>query len=646
MCTRCPDQFFYADLSFPIWSAVFLEFFGLWTDVLMRERSRDTSFTGAESRGWPQTRGDNNRSTQVVALQEQSNSEKIGQTTFPTGAMERECKRMASYLIKLPSIHFLGVRMVAAILAVVGIAGAPASSMHAQRRAPTVWIDAGELEGVPLLSLAHGAAFLGIPYAAQPVGDLRWKSPQPHPKWNGVRRAAGYGAACPQAPSPWLPEMLGRSRMVTDEACLYLNVWTPELTRGAKLPVLLWIHGGGNVEGSGEWPPLGETLARDGIVVVSINYRLGIFGFFASPELSAESPHHVSGNYGQLDQLAALTWIRENIGRFGGDRDQVTVAGASSGSLDICNLMASPLASGLFQRAILQSGVCVDSIFPSSSQAEASDSSFAKESGSPTASLAELRSIPAERILAAAAKDRKLDLEPAIDGWFLQEQPAAIFAHGRQSRVPVLVGSNENEVSIFASDLVGGKSYRPRTIAEYRQWLSRRFGVLADQVFAAYPAHDHDDVVAAFTTMDTDFDFGFGARLLAEESAQSGQHVYLYHFTYTGRQEFASLGAFHSEESMFLSKRYWTSWISTPGDEQLSNAIITYWSRFARTGDPNGPGLPPWPTYEPNQNLCQILGETIRSEPVPRSRKFDIFQKRLTARLASLAGDDTVSAHP
>lgn len=240
--------------------------------------------------------------------------------------------------------------------------------------------------------------------------------------------------------------------------------------------------------------------------------------------------------------------------------------------------MASPLASGLFQRAIFQSGVCVDSIFPSSSQAESSDSSFAKEFGSPTArtSLAELRSIPAERILAAAARDRNLDLEPAVDGWFLPEQPAAIFAHGRQSRVPVLVGSNDNEVSIFASHLVGGKSYRPRTIPEYRQWLSRRFGALADQVFDAYPAHDNNDVVAAFTTMDTDFDFGFGARLLAEESARNGQHVFLYHFTYTGKQEFATLGAFHSEESMFLSKRYWTSWISTPGDEQLSNAIISY----------------------------------------------------------------------
>lgn len=525
---------------------------------------------------------------------------------------------------------------IVAVAALVFAGVGSAASQQAQRRAPRVAIDAGELEGVPLPSLARGAAFLGIPYAAQPVGELRWKAPQPAPMWKGVRRAAEYGPACPQAPSPWLPEMLGITRMTTNEACLYLNVWTPKLKEGAKLPVLVWIHGGGNVEGAGEWPPLGETLAREGVVVVSLNYRLGIFGFFASPELAQESPQHVAGNYGQLDQMAALRWVRRNIRHFGGDPEQVTVAGASSGSLDICNLMASPLAAGLFQRAILQSGFCVDSIFPTASDVEKSDSGFAKTLGSATApaSLATLRAMPAKRLLEAAAKAQDLDLEPAVDGWFLREQPAAVFAEGRQARIPVLLGSNENEASIFASALVGGRSYRPKTVAEYRAWLSRRFGGLADQVFAAYPAHDNDEVLAAFNTMDTDFDFGFGARLMAEESARIGQRVFLYHFTYTGRKEFAALGAFHSEESMFLSKRYWTSWVRTPADERLSNAMIGYWVRFVKTGDPNGPGLPRWPTLEPTTNLCQELGETIRPEPVPRSARFAVFQTRLKSRLA------------
>lgn len=442
--------------------------------------------------------------------------------------------------------------------------------------------------------------------------------------------------------------MLGLSSMKTDEACLYLSVWTPSLTPHAKLPVMLWIHGGGNVEGAPNWPPLGEALAQQGIVVVSINYRLGIFGYYASRELSAESPQHVSGNYGQLDQLAALRWVRKNIAHFGGDPHQITVAGQSSGSEDICNLMASPLSTGLFQRVILQSGVCVDGIFPSLHQAEASNSSLAKTLGtsSKPASLAELRSIPAARLFEAAAADRDLDIEPVVDGRFLPAQPATIFAQGKQAKVAVLVGSNDNEVSIFASPLVGGKSYRPQTVADYHQWLNRKFGNLAEEVFAAYPAHTDDDTLAAFNTMYTDYDFGFGARLLAQQSARIGQRVFLYHFTYKGQGPFAPLGAFHSEECMFLSRKYWSSWIRTPDDEPLSNAIIEYWTRFVKTGDPNGPGLPSWPVYDPHRDLCQRLDKTIAPEPVPRSANFPLFQKYLNGRLASLPTNGATTTRP
>jgi len=497
--------------------------------------------------------------------------------------------------------------------------------------AQTVSVTAGQLRGVPVPALPRGAAFLGIPYAAAPIGDLRWRPPQPASHWTGIRNATAYGPACPQSPSPWLPEMFGITAMPTDEACLYLNVFTPQLSPPAKLPVLVWIHGGGNVEGSAEWPPLGETLAREGVVVVSINYRLGIFGFFASSQLAAESPHHTSGNYGPLDQLAALQWVRQNISAFGGDPDAVTVAGASSGSLDICNLMASPLSSGLFQRAILQSGVCVDSIFPTSMQAAASNSqSF-------PASLAELRAMPAQQLLDAANKDQHLDLEPVIDDWFLHEQPAATFARGGQSKIPVLVGSNENEISIFASKLVGGNSYRPKTVMTYHQWLSHRVGLFADQVFAAYPVHQDADATAVFTTMDTDLDFGFGAELVAKETALAGQHAFLYHFTYKGQGAFADLGAFHSEESMFLSKKYWTTWTRTPDDDKLSNALIAYWINFIKTGNPNSPSLPQWPVYDPKQNLCQVLDTAITTTPVPRSARFAVFQQRLNWRLAHVA---------
>ncbi len=500
---------------------------------------------------------------------------------------------------------------------------------------PLVTIDSGTLQGIPQAALPHGAAFLGIPYATQPVGNLRWKAPQLPPSWSGVRKAAEYGPACPQAPSPWLPEMLGIQKMPTNEACLYLNVWTPELTDSARLPVLVWVHGGGNVEGSGEWPPLGPTLAQRGIVVVSLNYRLGAFGFFSYPALSAESRHHVSGNYGHLDQVAALRWVRRNIARFGGDPTRVTIAGQSSGALDICNLMASPIAAGLFQRAILQSGVCVDSVYPRLNEAEANGALLAEDLGVQTGpqSLTKLRAIPAQRILQTAAKDQRIDLEPNVDGWFFREQPAIAFVAGRQAKVAVMVGSNEDEVSIFASPIVGGESYRPKTVVEYRQWLQREFAGLADKIFAEYPAHSDAEVPGVFRTMFTDFDFGFGARLLALDTAKVGQNAFLYHFTYVGAGKFAELGAFHSEESMFLSKKYWTTWIRRPYDKTLSNAIIGYWVQFVKTGNPNQTALPPWPVYHPATDLCQELGQRIGSQPVPRAARFKVFQQVLTSRL-------------
>lgn len=361
-------------------------------------------------------------------------------------------------------------------LATAGIATAWASG-------PEVTIDSGTLRGAMVAALPRGGEFLGIPFAAQPVGELRWRAPHLPPKWSGVREATAWGPACPQRPSGWLPEMLGIPKMDTNEACLYLNVWTPELHPAKALPVLVWVHGGGNVEGSGEWPPLGVNLAKAGVVVVSFNYRLGAFGFFTYPGLDAESEHHVSGNYGHLDQIAALAWVRRNIRQFGGDPRRVTIAGQSSGSEDVCILMASPLARGLFEGAILESGTCVDSVYPKLGEEEASGERLAKDLGVSAGrdSLQKLRGIPAERILETAASDDNVDLEPNIDGWVLREQPGVTFEDGRQARVPVLLGTNEDEVSIFASPLVGGHSDRPKTVVEYRAWLMREFGGFADE---------------------------------------------------------------------------------------------------------------------------------------------------------------------
>ncbi|MGB6729168.1 MAG: carboxylesterase family protein, partial [Terracidiphilus sp.] len=279
----------------------------------------------------------------------------------------------------------------------------------------------GILEGSQFGPSASYAAFLGIPYAAPPVGNLRWQPPQPPASWQGVRLADKYGPACPQLPSTWLPQMLGRKQMSTGEACLYLNVWTPNLGGRSRLPVMVWIHGGGNVEGSQEWPPLGPTLANHGVVVVTINYRLGVLGYLSHPALTAESPNYASGNYGLLDQMAALKWVKRNIDRFGGDPKRVTVFGASSGSLDICDMMASPLAAGLFQRAIMQSGVCVDSLVPRLAENETSGARLAADLGLGNGPdvLAELRALPADELVRKAADEKDLDLNPVIDGWVL-----------------------------------------------------------------------------------------------------------------------------------------------------------------------------------------------------------------------------------
>ena len=523
--------------------------------------------------------------------------------------------------------------MILAVLAML-LAG-PEATQALEESHPRVVLQAGMLEGNQFGPSTRYAAFLGIPYAAPPVGNLRWRPPQPPASWQGVRQATKYGPACPQLPSPWLPEMLGRKQMSTDEACLYLNVWTPNLERRAKLPVMVWVHGGGNIEGSQEWPPLGPTLAKHGVVVVTINYRLGILGYLSHPALTAESSHHASGNYGLLDQMAALRWVQQNIEQFGGDPQRVTVFGASSGSLDICDLMASPLANGLFQRAIMQSGVCVDSLAPLLAGAEASGVQIARDLGAgdgPDA-LAKLRAQPADELVRKAAEEKDVDFNPTVDGWVFHQQPALTFSHGSQARVPVIVGSNADEVSIFASPLVGGTSYRPKSVIEYRQWLSREFHSHANAVFAAYPALTNAQVPTAFRAMDTDYQFGFGANLLAHETAAEGQRAYLYLFTNVGAGRFASLGAFHSEESMFLSRKYWTSWVNSPGDARLSNTIFDYWVQFAKAGKPSAPGLPQWPTYRPGEPMAQELGSHVGQTPIPRLGKQDVFEEILRAQL-------------
>jgi para-nitrobenzyl esterase len=553
---------------------------------------------------------------------------------------------MLSLRSKILRLCFLACLASAATVAIGASLHAAGSTAHGDASSmpePRATIDSGMLSGTHFSADPATAAFLGIPYAAAPTGNLRWRPPQPVPAWTGVREAKAFGPACPQLPSGWLPEMLGRTQMATDEACLYLNVWTTNLHSSAgnsnqtaslhKAPVMVWIHGGGNIEGSQEWPSLGPTLARHGVVVVSINYRLGVFGFLSLPGLTAESAQHSSGNYGLLDQIEVLKWVRRNIGKFGGDPSNVTVFGASSGSLDICDLMASPLASGLFEKAILQSGFCVDNTSPTLSEVEAQGEKLARQfgtSGDDAQALGKLRAIPAEQLLQQAATDYAIDFNPNVDKWVLPDQPWRIFSEGKQARIPVIVGSNADELSIFASPLVGGSSHRPKTIAEYHQWLQQTFHDLAPEVFAAYRANTDSEVAEAFIRMDSDYEFGFGAWLVARETRAIGQPAFLYRFTYVGSGEFASLGAFHSEESILLSKKYWTSWVSNPDDEPMSERIIGYWTQFAKTSKPDGQGLPSWPAYEPGTDQYQELGRHVGQIATDSSR-FNAFMQSFIA---------------
>jgi para-nitrobenzyl esterase len=503
--------------------------------------------------------------------------------------------------------------------------------------APTVTLENGILEGTHLGPAQNDVAFLGIPYAAPPVGELRWKPPQPVNKWNGARQATQFGAPCPQLPAAWFP-FIG-----WNEDCLYLNVWTPQPSASAKLPVFVYFHGGSNTQGYGQMTPLGPALSGLGLVVVSANYRLGPFGFLAHPALTAASEHHSSGNYGLLDQLQALKWIHENISRFGGDPSQVTVMGQSAGAVDICLLMASPLAAGSFQRAILESGECQGTLNEDirspvpynyiSGSGEGAGESLAKDLGigDDPGILQKLRSIPAAEILKAWDQDRQVHFGAIVDGWVIPEQPAKIFAEGKQMHIPVIVGSNADEATVFGH---GG----PKTIAEYKSYLRGDTGQYSDEEFRAYPAHSDADVPARYLQIHND-SFAYGAYSMARTMTHVGQRAYLYYFTYAETGKRSHLGAYHGEELQFLSKSFPADWEHSRDDEKLGEQMRAYWANFARSGNPNTPGLTEWPAYDARLDQSFELGRTIRVRPVePPLRALDQIMRHIFADVMSGTG--------
>jgi para-nitrobenzyl esterase len=431
-----------------------------------------------------------------------------------------------------------------------------------------------------------GAVFLGVPFAAPPVGDLRWRPPQPAPAWNGVRQATSYGPACVQDRADYG----GIFATNQSEDCLTLNIWTPAIKPSAAMPVMVYIHGGGFTGGAGSIPTFdGEALGKHGIVVVTINYRLGVFGFFSHPDLSRESARHTSGNYGLADQLAALRWIRQNISAFGGDPDRVTLFGQSAGSISVFNLMASRLSKGLFHRAIGESGTPLLLRYNARlSEAEARGGAFAK---SQSASIAALRALPADELRARwvqFAGKQFQETWPIVDGWVIPRQPARVFAEHKELRIPLMTGSNAREGFDAPAD-----EQLPHRIAEV-------FAEGAGRAAAIYPADAVSDPVLGTSgeALATDIGFRCPAVVMQGWHAEQGAPTYGYHFegTLPGR---SAIGSQHSDEvsyvfgtlDMLIGKR-------TPDDmARLSVQMVAYWANFARNGDPNGPGLPKWPRF-------------------------------------------------
>jgi para-nitrobenzyl esterase len=448
--------------------------------------------------------------------------------------------------------------------------------------------------------------FKGIPYAAPPVGPMRWKPPQDPAAWQGSREAKQFANECMQLPYPQ-SSLYYRPPQLMSEDCLYLNVWTGAKDATEKRPVMVWIHGGAYTRGSGSTPTYdGENFAAKGVVLVTVNYRLGVFGFLSHPELTRESDVKSSGNYGLLDMVKALEWVKKNIAAFGGDPDKVTIFGESAGSSAVNFLMASPLAKGLFHRAIGQSGAN----FGRTATLAANE----REGLKVGESLAVLRGKPAAELIKAPGIHR-----PAIDGWFLPEDVSAIFAKGKHSDVPLLAGYNADEGTTLAP-WTGNAQY-------FSGMIEQRYGAYADELLRLYPAGSDDQAAKSYYASFRDQGMGWQMRTWARAAAKSGKSpAYLYYFTRVP-PGFEKYGAFHAAEIQYVfgnlsPQRQWEE-----ADRDLTKAMTAYWVNFAAAGDPNGKGLPAWPKYDPKKDESMIFGESLEVKSGVNKRALDLFDR-------------------
>jgi len=503
----------------------------------------------------------------------------------------------------------------------------------------TVTIDSGVITGA---MDGDVRVFRGIPYAAPPVGELRWRPPQPVNSWEGVRDCTEFGFSCLYVPYPpgslWTgPEWDDPTKQ--NEDCLHLNVWTTAESPDEKRPVMVWIHGGSLKHESGAVGAYGgANLARKGVVAVTINYRLGPFGYLAHPELTAESEHGSSGNYGVLDQIAALEWVQRNIAVFGGDPDRVTIFGESAGSWSVNFLVASPLAKGLFHRAIGQSGagfgpmVHLGEDRPGRPAAEQTGVAFAEALGSEDepATLAVMRATPATDILAKFNQVEGGHIGPTVDGWVFPDDIQTIVEEGRQSRVPVIVGSNADEGTTFVPAII------PTTVDELRFFAQQRYGDLAGQFLETYPVNDDSEVREAFVAGVGDAIFTWQMRMWARLTATVEAKAWLYHFTRVPPiPQSETYGSYHGAEIVYVMGNFHlASFTPEAEDELLAETMSGYWVNFAKTGDPNGEGLPVWPNYNFHTRRYLELGDVIQPGSYLLQKECDFFESYFAAERA------------
>ncbi|MEK6476046.1 carboxylesterase family protein [Catalinimonas sp. 4WD22] len=485
----------------------------------------------------------------------------------------------------------------------------------------TVQIEAGLISGTQN-EQGDIRIFKGIPFAAPPLGDLRWKAPQPVAPWEGVRRCDAFGPSpmqrSPEPFSMWTEEFLIPAALISED-CLYLNVWTGAKSPEEKRPVLVWIYGGGFTSGGSGVPIYdGEAMAQQDIVFVSINYSVGIFGFFAHPKLTQESAHQASGNYGLMDQIAALQWVQNNIDAFGGDPQNVTIAGQSAGSMSVNCLVASPLAQGLFKKAIGHSGANFTRGNASLQQAEESGQQIAQSLNA--SSLTTLRNIPADTLMKVAQGTRG----PIIDGYVLPQHIADIFAEGKQNEVALLTGWNEDEGLLFGP---------VKSAADFRQQAKQQYGEDVLTFLQYYPATN--DSVAEKSQLYLSRDMIFGVQNYAWANIQSKHGnwpVYVYRFTrkVPATGEYVKYGAFHTGEVPYAYDNL--QFVDRPWEEvdhELATSMSSYWANFIKDGDPNGEGLPQWPTYTTPDQEVMILGKEVEAKPLPDAASLDFLYAKM-----------------